>query len=81
MPCSVPAMNYGHEVNCRGQCMRGHPVSGAFQPAEGSQFPLISWAGDPSLRLKGGSARDDTKPERFWISNWATTRKLLPPEV
>jgi hypothetical protein len=35
------------------------PAADALQPTEGTPSPMISCIGDPSLRLKCGSARDD----------------------
>jgi len=49
------------------------PKAGAVQPAEGSRVKLrrFQYVRDPSLRLKSGSAQDDTvKPQN---TNCTTT--------
>ena len=43
------------------------PKSGAFKPAEGSSLLWALSMGDPSLRLKTGSGRDDSKSEQSGI--------------
>ena len=45
------------------------PNRGVVQPREGSPHHQCSW-GDPSLRLKNGSARDDTARPGFKLSHF-----------
>jgi hypothetical protein len=61
------------QVEFRISLIEGRHESWRFSAGSGISFPLISWVGDPSLRLKGGSTPDDPNSEKFWISSWVTT--------